>query len=244
MRFAGRHAVVSGGASGIGLGIARRLVSEGATVLILDLAEEQGEATAEQLGAAARFSRCDVTSERDWERAIGQAVKDGASPDVLVNNAGGLIGSVPLEELSLDTWRRELDLNLTSVFLGMRQVLPGMRARGSGVVVNVSSVSGFRSQEDGVGYQAAKAGIEVLTRSAAARFARFGVRVNSLVPSVVNTEALEREPPERSARFVARVPMGRPASVDEVAAAACFLASEEASFITGANLLVDGGYLA
>ena len=162
----------------------------------------------------------------------------------LVNNAGGLLGRVPLDELTPEIRRQDLELNLTSVFLGLRRVLPEMRRRGSGSVVNVSSVSGFRAQSDGIGYQAAKAGIEVLTRSAAVRFAPDGVRVNSVVPSVVATPALEKEAESRTAEFLSRVPMGRGATIDEIAAAVCFLASNEASFITGTNLIVDGGYLA
>jgi 3alpha(or 20beta)-hydroxysteroid dehydrogenase len=243
-RFDGSHALVSGAASGIGMGVTRRLVAEGASVVLLDIADGPGRAVAEELGPAAVFKHCDVTSEADWDAVVGEAIEHGRVPDVLVNNAGGLIGAVPLEELSADIWRQELDVNLTSVFLGMRRVLPEMRRRGSGAVVNVSSVSGFRAQPDGVGYQAAKAGIDVLTKSAAVRFAPHGVRVNSVVPSVVATPANEKEAGSRTADFVSRVPMGRGATIDEVAAAVCFLASGEASFITGANLVIDGGYLA
>ena len=243
-RFDGCHVLVSGAASGIGLGVTRRMVAEGASVVLLDIAEARGEALAQELGAAACFRRCDVTKEADWDRVVSEAVQSRGAPDVLINNAGGLIGSVPLEQLSPEVWRLELELNLTSVFLGMRRVLPEMRQRGSGSVVNVSSVSGFRAQRDGVGYQAAKAGIEVLTKSAAVRFAPHGVRVNSVVPSVVDTPALGKEAQSRTAEFVSRVPLGRGASIDEIASAVCFLASGEASFITGTNLIVDGGYLA
>jgi 3alpha(or 20beta)-hydroxysteroid dehydrogenase len=243
-RFDGRRAFVSGAASGIGMGVTRRLVAEGASVVLLDIAVAEGEGLAEELGPPACFRRCDVTNEADWDRVVNEAVENQRVPDILINNAGGLIGSVALEQLSPEIWRQELELNLTSVFLGMRRVLPEMRRRGRGSVVNVSSVSGFRAQRDGVGYQAAKAGIEVLTKSAAVRFARDGVRVNSVVPSVVGTPALGKEEQSRTTEFISRVPMGRGASIDEVASAVCFLASEDASFITGANLVVDGGYLA
>jgi NAD(P)-dependent dehydrogenase (short-subunit alcohol dehydrogenase family) len=241
-RLAGKHAVVTGAARGIGLAIAEGLLAAGATVLGTDLLAEEGRSAFAALGERASFEPMDVTDERAWSALAAQL--GARAPDVLVNNAGGLLSSAPLHEHSLEDWQRTLTLNLTSVFLGMRAMIPLMVAAGAGSIVNITSVSGVLGQDDAPAYQAAKAGIAVLTRNAAVTYARQRIRVNAISPSVISTAALATESDERTARFLARVPMGRPGSPAEVAAAVVYLASDEAAYVTGVNLPVDGGYLA
>jgi NAD(P)-dependent dehydrogenase (short-subunit alcohol dehydrogenase family) len=166
------------------------------------------------------------------------------SPHVLVNNAGGLLSSAILHEHAIDTWRETLDLNLTSVFLGMRAVIPAMLSRGEGSIVNVGSVSGVVGQSDAPAYQAAKAGVHLLTRNAAITYAAMGIRVNSVSPSVILTDAVAADDDVRTEAFLARVPAGRAGSPREVAAAVLYLVSDDAQYTTGVNLPVDGGYLA
>ena len=184
----------------------------------------------------------DVTDEQAWaELARGLSEKP---PAILINNAGGLLDSAILHEHGTDTWHRTLDLNLTSVFFGMRALIPLMIRRGSGSIVNIGSVSGSTGQPDAPAYQAAKAAVAMLTRNAAVTYAPFGIRVNTISPSVILTDALAHEADARTASFVARVPLGRLGRPEEVAAAALFLAADESSFVTGVDLAVDGGYLA
>jgi NAD(P)-dependent dehydrogenase (short-subunit alcohol dehydrogenase family) len=235
-RLAGRSAVVTGAASGIGRAVASRLGSEGATVLVLDVDAEGGARTAAALGCS--FRPFDVTSEAAWQQLDQDPI------DILVNNAGGLLTPSLIHEHDLSSWDATLRLNLTSAFLGMRWALPRMLERGGGTIVNVVSVSGMTAQPDAPAYQAAKAGLIMLTRNAALSYAGSGVRVNGVAPSVVATPALDREPPDRLEAFLARVPLGRASDPDEIAAAVAYLASDEARSVTGAILPVDGGYLA
>jgi NAD(P)-dependent dehydrogenase (short-subunit alcohol dehydrogenase family) len=235
-RLHGRHAVVTGSARGIGRAIASRLVSEGATVLAVDVDLDAGVETASTLGC--RFHALDVTSEAGWAALKNEPV------DILVNNAGGLLTPTVLHEHDLDSWRATLELNLTSVFLGMRWALPQMIGRKAGVIVNVCSVSGIVGQPDAPAYQAAKAGVALLTRNAALTYASSGIRVNAVSPSVVATPALDHEPPERLQAFLARVPLGWAAEPADIAAAVAYLASDDARYVTGTNLVVDGGYCA
>lgn len=235
-RLAGRHAVVTGAARGIGRAVAARFVSEGANVLAVDLDAREGEATAAELGC--RFRAIDVTSESDW------AALEDESVEVLVNNAGGLLSAALLHEHDVDTWRATLELNLTSVFLAMRWAIAKMLAQGSGSVVNVCSVSGMVGQADAPAYQAAKAGVAMLTRNAAIAYGPKGIRINAVSPSIVATPALDDEPAERLDAFLSRVPLGHVAQPGDIAAAIAYLASDDARFVTGANVAVDGGYLA
>jgi NAD(P)-dependent dehydrogenase (short-subunit alcohol dehydrogenase family) len=235
-RLTGRRAIVTGSARGIGRAVVARLVSEGARVLALDVDSDQGLRAAHEAGC--EFQTVDVTSEREWEKVDRQGV------DILVNNAGGLLNANVIHEHDLASWRATLDLNLTSAFLGMRWLLPSMLERGAGSIVNLASVSGMAAQPDAPAYQAAKAAVVMLTRNAAITYGPRGIRINAVSPSVVATEALDVEPPERLEAFLSRVPMGRPAQPEDIAAAVAYLASDEARFVTGAVLAVDGGYLA
>jgi NAD(P)-dependent dehydrogenase (short-subunit alcohol dehydrogenase family) len=184
----------------------------------------------------------DVTKDEEWQ-ALARSLTEHP-PDILVNNTGGLLSSAVLHEHDAQIWRDTLELNLTSVFLAMLAVVPLMLDRGSGSIINIGSVSGRIGQADAAAYQAAKAGVAMLSRNAAVTYGNRGIRVNTISPSAVTTPALAREAAARTASFIAKVPLGRPASPEEVSAAALFLASDEASYITGADLAVDGGYLA
>ena len=235
-RLRSQRAVITGSARGIGRAIASRFVSEGAAVLAIDVDRDAGAASAAALGC--RFRAVDVTSETDWAALEDEPV------DILVNNAGGLLTPALVHEHDVSAWRATLELNLTSVFLGMRWAIPQMLAKGEGVIVNVCSVSGVIGQPDAPAYQAAKAGVALLTRNAALAYARNGIRVNAVSPSVVATPALDHEPSERVDSFLARVPLGRPAEPEDIAAAVAYLASDDARYVTGTNLMVDGGYSA
>jgi len=241
-RPAGRHAVVTGAARGIGQAIAEAFAVEGARVLLADIRVAEGEAASEAIGDQAVFRRLDVTQEAEWAALADVLEQD--PPDVLVNNAGGLLDARPLHEADLDTWNRTIELNLTSVFLGMRALLPLMLARRHGSILNICSVSGIAGQPDAPAYQAAKAGVLLLTKNAAVTYGAAGVRVNALTPSVVATPALERETGERTASFLEKVPLGRASTPAEIAAGAVFLASDESAYVNGANIVIDGGYLA
>jgi 3alpha(or 20beta)-hydroxysteroid dehydrogenase len=235
--------LVTGGAMGIGKAVTQRFAGAGVRVWILDTAVEAGKRLSEECSPLAEFIEHDVTSEEAWSRLGQRIAEHGQFPRALVNNAGGLIAPFDIEGISLAQWRADIDLNLTSVFLGLSTILPIMREAGGGVVVNVSSVSGHRSQDDGIAYQAAKAGVDIVTKSVARAYAKYGIRVNSVLPSVV-ANAGSHGSDERLTGFLARVPMARPAFADEIAAVVYFLVSEDASYVTGTTLAADGGYLA
>jgi 3alpha(or 20beta)-hydroxysteroid dehydrogenase len=238
----GKRAIVTGAARGIGRAVAERFVAAGASVLGVDVLGEEGRAVFTDLGPRASFRAMDVAVESAWITLADSLTSE--PPDVLVNNAGGLITAARIHEHGFDEWVRTLELNLTSVFLAMRAIIPLMAAFGGGSIVNIGSVSGLAAQDDAPAYQAAKAGVHMLTRNAAVTYADVGVRVNAVSPSVITTTGLAREADERTATFLARVPMGRAGEPADVAAAVLFLASDESSYVTGTNLPVDGGYLA
>jgi meso-butanediol dehydrogenase/(S,S)-butanediol dehydrogenase/diacetyl reductase len=240
-RFAGRVAIVTGGASGIGAATARGLAGEGARVVIVDADAGGGAAVAAEIGGIARVA--DVADADDDERLVADTVRAHGGLDVLVqcafSAAFGAIGSLGLAE-----WSRTLDVTLTAAFTMLRAAIPAMRARGIGAVVNVASVSGVRADRGLAAYNAAKAGLINLTRTAALELVGSGIRVNAVCPGLIDTPALQRafaRWPARAAVARAAVPAGRFGRPDEVARAILFLASEEASYVTGTTLVVDGG---
>lgn len=235
----GKQTLVTGSAGGIGAAIAAAFVSEGASVVLIDQLAGAGKAAADALGPAARFVAGDVTEEATWTGLVDTV---GQPVDVLVNNAGGLRHPQVLHELELADWRDELDRNLTSVFLGMRAVLPSMITAGAGSIVNMASISGALGQDDAPAYQAAKAGIRLLTKNAAVTYGRYNIRINAICPGAIDTEAVRGEDPARLGPFLARTPLGRQGAPAEVARAAVYLASDESTFVTGTDLFVDGGY--
>jgi meso-butanediol dehydrogenase / (S,S)-butanediol dehydrogenase / diacetyl reductase len=236
MRFAGKTVAITGGGGGIGTALVRRFADEGARVRCVDIDPERARASAAGAGRDAEAVVADVTVAADVGRALAGQV------DVLVNNALSATSDnlVTVEE---EAWRRDLDGTLTSAFLCTRAVLPGMIERGAGAIVNVASVNGL-GYYGNEAYSAGKAGLINLTRSVAARYGRHGVRANAVAPGTIRTavwdERLAREP-DLLTRLARWYPLGRIGTPDEVAACVLFLASDEASFVTGATLTVDGG---
>jgi 3(or 17)beta-hydroxysteroid dehydrogenase len=249
MRLAGKVALVSGGASGMGLSEATIFAREGAKVVVADVLEAEGKQAADKIAAAggqARFVRLDVTSEAEWDAAVKATVGAFGKLDVLVNNAG-ISGTYDSDMLSSAAWDKVMAVNAKGVFLGMKHVIPLMKQAGGGAIVNISSISGFVGQ-DGVhmAYNASKGAVRIMTKTAAVQFAPDGIRVNSVHPGFMppmRTSKTSADPTWR-AKMLDAVPMKRAGRVEEVAHAVLFLASDEASYITGTELVVDGGYLA
>lgn len=236
-RLAGRVAIVSGAARGLGADVAAQMVQMGARVVIGDVLDEPGEALAESLGTAARFLHLDVADEDQWDATVDHALLTFGRVDVLVNNAA-ITDACALADYPLASWRRVLDVNLTGTFLGMRAVVKPMLDTGGGSIVNVSSVDGLSGLPGIHAYGASKFGVRGLTKSAAAELAQQGIRVNSVHPGLIRTPMTEGAPD-----FLT-VPLGRAAETNEVSKMICWLAGDEASYVTGAEFVVDGGLTA
>jgi 2-dehydro-3-deoxy-L-rhamnonate dehydrogenase (NAD+) len=241
MRFEGRVALVTGSARGIGAAIASRLGAEGAKVVIADIDDAKGSQTAEEIGNGAMAQRLDVTSNSSWESAVSATIEKWGKLDILVNNAGIAGRSAPAWELSVDEWQQVIDIDLTGVYLGCRSVLPGMLEHGYGRIVNIASIAGKEGNPNAVPYSAAKAGVIGLTKAIAKEVATKGVIVNCITPAVIETEILQQVSQEHINYMTSRIPMGRVGQPEEVAAMACFLASEEVTFSTGATFDLSGG---
>ncbi len=243
-RLVDRVAVVTGGASGIGLASARRLSSEGAHVVIGDLDATTGQAAADEVGGL--FVQVDVTLEDQVSALFDAAVSTYGGLDIAFNNAGI---SPPDDDsiltTELATWRRVQEVNLTSVYLCCRAAIPHMQARGRGSIINTASfVARLGAATSQISYTAAKGGVLSMSRELGVQFAREGIRVNALSPGPVNTPLLQElfaKDPERAARRLVHIPMGRFAEAEEIAAAVAFLASDDSSFMTASEFLVDGG---
>jgi NAD(P)-dependent dehydrogenase (short-subunit alcohol dehydrogenase family) len=243
-RLEGRVAVVTGGASGIGLATSRRLASEGATVVIGDIDSGIGKTVADEIDGV--FVQTDVTSASDVDTLFATAFDTRGRLDVAFNNAGI---SPPDDDSILDTgidaWRRVQEVNLTSVYLCCRAAIPYMQRQHKGSIINTASfVAVLGSATSQISYTASKGGVLAMSRELGVQFAREGIRVNALCPGPVNTTLLQElfaKDPERAARRLVHIPMGRFAEAEELAAAVAFLASDDASFITASTFLVDGG---
>jgi 3alpha(or 20beta)-hydroxysteroid dehydrogenase len=242
-RLEGRYALVTGASRGIGAAIVERFVEEGARVMAADIRDELGESLAKRLGKQVTFRRLDVTDGSAW-RALADEMADG-SLDILVNNAGAVVSFASLHELEPREWQQIVDLNLTSVFLGMRYMIPLMIASGKGgSVVNMSSIAGSIGISVAPAYSAAKAGVRILSKGAALAYATQGVRVNTIHPGLIATPMVAEQPDWATEGFLASTPMKKMGTPVDVANAVLYLASDEAKFVTGAEIAVDGGYLA
>jgi NAD(P)-dependent dehydrogenase (short-subunit alcohol dehydrogenase family) len=243
-RLHDRVAVVTGAGSGIGLASAKRMAAEGAKIVAVDIDEQAGKHAAEQTGG--RFIAADVASEDDVKRLFDEVAAAYGRIDIAFNNAGI---SPPDDDsiltTGIDAWRRVQEVNLTSVYLCCKYVIPHMQAAGQGSIINTASfVAVLGAATSQISYTASKGGVLAMSRELGVQFAREGIRVNALCPGPVNTPLLRElfaKDPERAARRLVHVPMGRFAEADEIAAAVAFLASDDSSFITASQFLVDGG---
>ena len=240
----GRVALITGGARGQGAAEAALFAAEGATVFLTDVLDEEGEKTAAACGGV--YLHHDVTSESRWEDVVQAILKDHGRLDILVNNAGIFkLGSVVTT--TLEDYRQVIEINQVGVFLGMRAVAKPMIERGSGAIVNISSVAGMQGSPGAIAYGASKWAVRGMTKSAATELGRYGIRVNSIHPGIIETPMLHQIPAFESGnadRWLRRIPAGRVADAHEVAKLALFLASDESSYSSGAEFLIDGGMTA
>ena len=251
-RVAGKVAIITGGASGLGAESARRLAKEGACVVLTDLAAEAGQTLADEIagaGGRARFMAHDVTDEAAWARVVAGTREAFGRIDVLVNNAGIGEGE-PFLESTLAGWRKVLGVNLDGVYLGMRAVAPEMAATGGGSIINISSILGLVGFPGATAYCAAKGGVRLLTKATALELAPLGIRVNSVhpgfieTPMVANSLLASENGNEMKEMLISRHALGRLGVPREIGDGVVFLASDESSFMTGSELVIDGGYTA
>ncbi len=237
---------MTGGASGMGRSEATIFSREGARVLVADVLEKEGQEVAKSIGDAARFMKLDVTSEPDWQALVAAAEREFGKVDILVNNAG-ISGTYTSDLASTEAWDRVMDINAKGAFLGMKHAVPALKRAGGGAIVNISSISGFAGQLGvHMAYNASKGAVRIMTKAAAVQWARDNIRVNSVHPGFMPPmrTSVGSAKPEWREKVLATVPMRREGRVEEVAHAVLFLASDEASYITGTELVVDGGFLA
>jgi 3alpha(or 20beta)-hydroxysteroid dehydrogenase len=237
-RVDGKVALISGAARGMGASHARLLVSEGAKVVLGDVLDDQGAAVAAELGESARYIHLDVTDAEDWAAGVDLALRAFGTLNVLVNNAG-IVYRRTLKNLERERWQRVLDVNLTGTLLGIKSVIEPMTAAGGGSIINMSSIQGMRGTRGNHGYVASKWAIRGLTKSAALELAPNNIRVNSLHPGMVRTPMTAHMPEDLVA-----APLARIADPVEVSTFVLFLASDESSFATGSEFVMDGGLIA
>lgn len=238
-RLANKVAIITGAARGMGAAHARRFVEEGAKVVITDILEENGQALAGELGEHAIFVKHDVTSAQDWEQVVSAAEQAFGPIDILVNNAGISVNN-SLEYMTEEQYRKIIDINQVSVFLGMKAVLPSMKKTKNGSIVNISSLNGLVA--GAIGYTDSKFAVRGMTKAAAMELAQYGIRVNSVHPGVIETPMVtEGDAIDAIREFAKTIPLGRMAQSEEVSNLVLFLASDESSYSTGSEFVIDGG---
>ena len=252
MRLEGKVALISGAASGVegdlmgfGGGAARLFAREGAKVVLTDINQESGQRSAAQIkegGGEATFLRLDVTNEQDWIDAVRATVSSFGRLDILVNNAG-TGARYTVEDTTEEVWDTQMNIHAKGTFLGTKHAIPEMRKVGGGSIINVSSIYGLVGSDTSTAYHAAKGAIRLFTKSAAIQYAKENIRVNSVHPGYALTPLTQRgyANPEYLERILSRIPMGRVGTADDIAYGMLYLASDESSFVTGSELVIDGG---
>ena len=243
MRLEGKVAIISGGARGMGAAEAHLFAREGAKVVIGDLLEEEGDKIVAEIGESggeALFVRLDVTDETSWQSAVEAAVERFGKVDILVNNAA-ILRTQGLLETTEEIWDEVMDVNAKGTFLGTKSVIPEMRKAGGGSIINISSGAGITGSRRNTAYHASKGAVRIFTKSAAIQYAGENIRVNSVHPGPIDTAMLASSMASPGARRPEDVPLGRYGKPEEVAYGVLYLASDESSFVTGSEVVIDGG---
>ena len=248
MRVAGKVALISGGSGGIGAATAELLAKEGAAVVIADLLEKEGRLVATSInesGGQGLFIKLDVTDEASWGSAVDAAVSNFGKLDILVNNAG-VSHRAGLEDTTSDAWDKVIDVNVKGVFLGTKAVIPAMRAAGGGSIINISSIYGLVGSVTSTAYHASKGAVRIFNKSTAIQYASENIRANSVHPGFVDSPMTRahHDNPNIHQERVSKMPLGRMGEPEDIAAGILYLASDESSFVTGAELVIDGGMTA
>lgn len=245
-RLTGKVALISGAARGQGEAEARLFVDEGAKVVFGDVLVEAGQKVAADItkkGGQATFVKLDVTQEADWQHIVETAVRTYGKLDILVNNAG-IFRTEGVEATNLELWNQVIAVNQTGVWLGMKYAIPAMRKAGGGAIVNISSGAGMIGTGFAAAYHGTKGAVRILTKTAAVEYAKEGIRINSVHPGFIDTEMIRVLNPEGRQAGVRATPLGRMGTSEDIAYAVLYLASDESSFVTGSELVIDGGYTA
>jgi 3alpha(or 20beta)-hydroxysteroid dehydrogenase len=246
-RLDGKVALISGGARGQGAAEARAFVAEGAKVIFGDILDKLGTQLAEEINSNlnnAQYLHLDVTVEEDWKKAVETAISKYGRLDILVNNAGIVINRVPIEERTVEEWDRVQAVNAKGVFLGTKHSIPAMRNSGGGSIINICSVAGYgQSTTQEPAYAASKGAVRIFSKVTAAQHAKDNIRSNAVFPGPIDTEMVHAamSDPKALAERLTRVPLGRLGVIEEIVAGVMFLASDESSYMTGGELVIDGG---